>query len=190
MNQDDLLKHAVDVFERLDIRYFVTGSTASTLFGEARLTKDIDIVAEIRPAVVSAFCRAFPSTEFCISDDAVRYAVAHSGQFNILHPGSGFKIDVMIPSTDVFDRGRLFRAKRHTTAMGFDAVFASPEDVILMKLKFYKEGGSDKHVLDIKGIVKYCRDELDLDYVANWATRMGTMSMWQTIIETLKPNST
>lgn len=47
MEPSDLLRHLVNVFESLGIRYFVTGSVASIFYGEPRFTNDIDVVADI-----------------------------------------------------------------------------------------------------------------------------------------------
>ena len=45
MEQFDLLRHLISVFESINIRYFVTGSIASMFYGEPRFTNDIDVVA-------------------------------------------------------------------------------------------------------------------------------------------------
>lgn len=44
MQQDELLRYAVETLERLNIPYTVVGSLASGAYGEPRLTQDIDIV--------------------------------------------------------------------------------------------------------------------------------------------------
>lgn len=49
MEPVELLLHAASALERLGIPYFVTGSTASIVYGEPRLTNDIDIVAAVEP---------------------------------------------------------------------------------------------------------------------------------------------
>ena len=42
--QHDLLELVANRLTHLQIRYFVTGSQASTIYGEPRFTLDIDIV--------------------------------------------------------------------------------------------------------------------------------------------------
>ena len=44
MEPSDLLRYAAGVLENMRLRYFVTGSTATILYGEVRFTNDIDIV--------------------------------------------------------------------------------------------------------------------------------------------------
>ena len=71
MEQSDLLHFTVAAVERLDLRYFVTGSTVTIFYGEPRFTNDIDIVVEFPPGAVAEFCRQFPGDDFwrgCASD--------------------------------------------------------------------------------------------------------------------------
>jgi len=61
----------------------------------------------------------------------------------------------MIPSESAFDESQLKRRTRvHAAELNVDAYFASQEDVILKKLEFYREGGSEKHLRDIAGNLK------------------------------------
>ncbi len=81
---------------RLGIPYFITGSTASIIDGEPRFTNDIDIVARIEMSRASELCASFRLPDFSVSIDAVREAVRNRGQFNILHPASGLKFDMIV----------------------------------------------------------------------------------------------
>ena len=45
-----------NILEKLQVRYFIGGSFASTLHGMVRTTMDSDIVAELKPELVNAFC--------------------------------------------------------------------------------------------------------------------------------------
>jgi len=150
----DLLKHLINAFESLGVAYFVTGSNASIFYGEPRFTNDIDVVADIREEHIRELLKLFPSAEFYISDVAIYDAIRHRYQFNIIHPASGLKIDVIIPKKDAFDNSRFQRIKRICPAEDIKASFSSPEDVIIMKMKYYKEGESEKHLRDITGILK------------------------------------
>ena len=58
VEQIDLLKHAIDALEKLEIPYMLVGSIASTVYGEPRFTQDIDIVLELPVAQIPAFCAA------------------------------------------------------------------------------------------------------------------------------------
>ena len=58
MEPSELLRFVVSALERLGLRYFVTGSTASIFFGEPRFTNDIDVVVDLQADDVAAFCAA------------------------------------------------------------------------------------------------------------------------------------
>src|SRR5687767_3407566 len=103
MEHADLLRYVVGVLERLNVPYFVTGSTALIYFGEPRFTNDIDIVVRLMPGRIRDLCSEFPEDEFYVSQDAARDSVRTGGQFNIIHPGSGLKIDLMTPLENEFD---------------------------------------------------------------------------------------
>src|SRR6476620_9827495 len=93
MEQSELLRYVVTALERQGLRYLVTGSVATIFFGEPRFTNDIDIVLILPREQIAGFCRSFPFPEFYLSEEAVHQAVEHHGQFNIIHPVSGLKID-------------------------------------------------------------------------------------------------
>lgn len=181
MGPHDLLRRVAETFERLDIPYLVTGSVASMAYGEPRLTNDIDIVANVRENHVPGLLAAFPPGEFYMSDEMIRDAIRRQGQFNIIHPGSGLKVDVIIRQDTPFDRSRFSRVRRITPAETFEANFASPEDVIIKKMEYYSAGGSEKHLRDITGILRISGEEIDRSYISGWAERLGLAKIWDAI---------
>jgi hypothetical protein len=185
MEPAELLRYVVAVLEGLGARYLVTGSTATIFYGEPRFTADIDIVADLRTEHVSGLLRAFEGEGFYLDDESVRRAIASRAQFNIIHPASGLKVDIIIPKLDDFDESRMSRARRIQPGPGYEASFASPEDVILKKLVFFREGGSDKHLRDIAGVAKISGDTLDWTYLAVWADRLAVADLWQVVLERL-----
>lgn len=186
MEQSELLKHLVKAFEALGIRYFLTGSIASIFYGEPRFTNDIDVVAEIKEEHIGGLLNLFPPGEFYADEEAMREAIAWNRQFNIIHPGSGLKIDVIVCGKEPFNEGRFNRAGRLPAAEDLLANFASPEDVIIMKLRYYKEGGSEKHLRDIAGMVKISGGIIDREYIVKWAGEFGLNAIWNAVLERLK----
>jgi len=185
----DLLKHMAKVFESLGIPYLVTGSVASMLYGEPRFTNDIDIVADIPIEKVKELKKQFPEKEFHFDEEAVQSAIRQKGSFNIIHPSSGLKVDVMIRTTSPFDESRFKRGRRLPPSKGWEAVFAAPEDVIVKKMEFYKEGGSDKHLRDITGMLKMSGQAIDQTYIRHWARELGLTEIWEAICQRLHEKS-
>lgn len=185
MGPHDLLHIVVELLERLQIPYLITGSIASMAYGEPRLTNDIDIVADVQPQHINDFLAAFPMPEYYLSEEMIREAIQRFGQFNIIHPASGLKIDMMIRQNTPFDHSRFARRKRLRPAKDYEADFAAPEDVILKKMEFYREGGSEKHLRDITGILQISGDEVDRLYIATWAERLSVTEIWEAILRRL-----
>ncbi|MBI4602642.1 MAG: hypothetical protein HY721_11845 [Planctomycetes bacterium] len=181
MEQSDLLRHVVLVLERLGIPYFVTGSTAAIAYGEPRFTNDLDVVVDLTREQVARFCASFPFPEFYLSEAAAQEAVSRRHQFNVIHPSSGLKVDVIVQKDTALDRSRFARVHRIRPAPDYEASFASPEDVIIKKLEFYQEGGSEKHLRDIAGILKVSGERLDLDYIEAWTKQLGLEEIWSAV---------
>ncbi len=164
----ELLRHVADALEAMGLRYFVTGSTATIFYGEPRFTNDIDVVVDLAEPSIAEFCARFPEDEFYVSSTAALEAVRSRTQFNIIHPASGLKVDVIVPESTPFNESRFARARYLHAGEDFKACFVSPEDVVIMKMVFYREGGSEKHLRDIAGVLATCREQLDIAYVSHW----------------------
>jgi predicted nucleotidyltransferase len=182
VDQPELLKFTIRALERLKIPYAIVGSFASGVWGESRFTQDIDILVELKPNDVPLLCAAFPETEFYVSQAAANEAVVRHGQFNVINPASGNKIDFMIASNSSWVRAQLERRKRISFFPDQDGSVAAAEDIILGKLVYYHEGGSDKHLRDITGILKFSGDYIDRDYVSRFAGQLGVADIWQGVL--------
>ena len=182
MELTDLLRYVVDVLEKLSIPYLVTGSTATIAFGEPRFTNDVDIVIDLKSNQVDSFCQSFPKDEFYLNESTVRDAVKQKRQFNVIHPSSGLKVDFIIRKETPFDDSCFERAQQIRPATDFDALFASPEDVIIKKMDYYRMGGSEKHLRDITGVLNVSGHRIDFDYIENWAGQLKLEDIWQAIL--------
>lgn len=181
MEQYELLRIVVRCFENLKIPYLITGAIASIAYGEPRLTNDIDIVADIQEEHLKGLKECFPREDFYLDAETAIRSIRRKHQFNIIHPSSGLKIDVIISKKDEFDRSRFRRLKRIKPLEDTEANFASPEDVIIKKMEYYKEGGSEKHLRDIAGILKISQEMIDLKYIFLWAKRLELEEIWKAI---------
>ncbi len=64
------------------------------------------------------------------------------------------------------------------TSVFFTLSVAPPEYVIVKKLKFYREGGSQKHLRDIAGILRTSGDEVSRDTIVEWTAKRGLEAQW------------
>jgi hypothetical protein len=188
VNPEELLPHQLmqrmaDFFEAENIPYRVVGSMASMIYGEPRFTNDVDMVADIPMGKVSQFCNAFQPPEYYVSESAIREAIQKRFQFNLLHPQSGLKVDIIIPHNTDYALVAASRVLRKSSKGEYDALFGSPEDVILNKLIYFQLGGGvgEKHLRDIAGILKLQKENLDLKYLDEWAARLGVSAEWSLV---------
>lgn len=189
MEQFQALIQLIKALEELQIRYFITGSLASMAYGEPRLTNDADVVVSLTVEDVAKLKTYFPASEYYFDENQIANAILNRTQFNIIHPRTGFKIDVIIAKSSEFDRSRFARARRLGTLYASGAVFASPEDVIIKKMEYYKMGGSEKHLRDIAGIFKIHAENIDTTYIQKWASQLDLLDIWKAIQEKITSGS-
>jgi len=182
MEQAELLQYAIHVLERECVPYMLVGSLASGVFGEARFTADIDFVVDLNPLQVDDLCSAFAAPEFYVSVSAAHNAVRRGGQFNVIHPSSGNKIDFMIARRDEWGLMQLTRRRREVVVPGLIGYVAAPEDVIISKMIYYREGESEKHLRDISSMMRISAEEIDREYVARWAEQLQLIDIWQALV--------
>ncbi|HRQ42561.1 MAG TPA: hypothetical protein PLD25_31990 [Chloroflexota bacterium] len=165
----------IDVLEKLDIRYLIGGSFASTAYGRVRTTQDVDLVADLQMDQVVPFVKALDNA-FYADEQMIHNAIQRRTSFNLIHLETLFKVDIFIPKARPFDgeqlNRRIERVIDKETAR--KAYFASAEDTILAKLEWYRLGGevSEQQWRDIQGILQLRGDQLDLDHLQTWATAL------------------
>lgn len=188
MKQSELLAYAIEKLELLDIRYFLVGSLASSTYGEGRLTNDIDIVVDLRASEVEPLCNMFPAPVYYVSLAAAHEAVSQRGQFNVIQPRAGQKIDFMIARADLWGREQVTRRQKEWIFPGVQGYVASPEDVIIGKLIYYQEGEHEKHLRDIASMMRLHAVDIDEDYINRWAKQLELEPVWQAILTRLGRN--
>ncbi len=164
---------------KLDVEYMLTGSLASSLQGEPRATHDIDLVVELRAAAAKRLAEAFPQPGFYVSAERIRQAVRRKTMFNLIDLNSGDKVDFWPLTEDPFDRSR-FSRRRIERLFDHQIHVSSPEDTILMKLRWSKaSGGSEKQFRDALRVFEVQYDALDHDYLEHWVGRLELHRLWR-----------
>lgn len=181
----NLMQKAAEFFERARITYRIVGSMASMAYGEPRFTNDINILVDLREKDVEAVVQEFPPTDYYVSQNAIREAIQYRSQFNIIHLPSGFKLDIIQKKETEFGKLDITSGRKLTIPGHYDAWFGIPENIILMKLRYYQEGVSEKHLRDIAGIVRVQGPNIDREYISHWAIKLGVESEWNMVLAKL-----
>jgi len=176
----DLLLPFLEPLEALGLPYMLTGSVAGILYGDPRLTHDVDIVVALRPADAPRIVQAFPGNAFYCPPEEVIIIEAkrgHRGHFNLIHHETGFKADIYV-AQDELHRWALTATRRIRVGQ-IEANVAPPEYVILRKLEYYRDGRSDKHLTDIRSILDVSGDLIDRRTIAERAEALGLSDTWE-----------
>ena len=183
MPEPELFLLFVRPFNRAGIRYIVTGSVAAIFYGEPRLTHDVDFVVFLNEKNIQQLGEIFPPADFYLPpEETIVTEVARdkSGQFNIIHMDTGFKADLYLTGRDELNAWA-FRRKRQVQFEGETVVLAPPEYVIIRKLEFYREGGSQKHLRDIRSMLAVSGDQMDRTELDEWIRRRGLEPQWKEV---------
>ena len=176
----------VQAFETLRIAYFLGGSMASSIHGIYRATADADFVAAVLPEHAESLARILQPA-FYASIEAIRVAVASGRSFNVIHLDTMLKVDVFVAGTDPFHLMQMRRRVLQATGPDGQTTFyvASPEDTVLAKLQWYRDGGSvsDRQWSDVLGVLKVQGATLDHSYFAEWARELGLTDLLRRAME-------
>ena len=96
---------------------------------------------------------------------------------------------MIIPNDDEYDRLRMKRRLRLDLLVDETAWFASAEDVILKRLVFFREGGSEKQLRDIAGVLLIQGTRIDQAYLDEWAAQLGVVEELQSVRDRLSEQS-
>jgi hypothetical protein len=175
------LKPVIQAFEQLSIPYYIGGSIASSVYGLARATMDVDLVADLALGQVSSLAERLREGYY-LDEPMIRDAICRCSSFNLIHLETMMKVDVFVPKKDPYHQAAVARKRQdRLVEEDPDSTFylSSPEDIILSKLRWYEMGGrvSERQWLDILGVIKVQGDSLDRRYLATWAKIAGLFDL-------------
>lgn len=165
---------------KLHIDYMVTGSVAAIVYGEPRLTHDLDLVLDLDTKQIGQVIEAFSSAEFyCPPSDVITFEANREqrGHINILHVPTGFKADFYFRGRDPLHIWALERT-RSLVFFGKTIRVAPPEYVIVRKLEFFREGASEKHLRDIRLMLKVSGQHINQQDLAPLIAERGLQECW------------
>ncbi|MEJ7810736.1 MAG: hypothetical protein WKG32_10045 [Gemmatimonadaceae bacterium] len=161
----------------------VTGAVAAIVYGEPRLTNDIDIVIALSGDDAARLHAAFDAPDVYVPPvDVIELEARRPlhGHFNLIHGPTALKADIYPAGEDPLHTWAL--ARRRRAQVGSESVWlAPPEYVMLRKLQYLREGGSDKHRRDIRAMLAEVGHELDREALAGEVQRLGLAAEWRDV---------
>jgi hypothetical protein len=176
--------YVIDVLEGLEIPYMVVGGFAAIVYGQPRLTIDVDIVVDMKWHHVEPFVAAFPIADYYASEEGIRDSLQRRYPFNVIEPTTGAKVDLVPLPRDPFTRASFDRRQRLTYDQeGHSATFIAPEDIVVAKLAAYEKTESDRHLQDAQSVLMMQWGELDLDLVRRSACTAGVLEPFERLLQ-------
>jgi hypothetical protein len=159
----------------------LTGSLAGAYYSLPRATLDIDVVLDVDRDQVDDLVQRFTDLGYYVSSTAAREAVRVHGQFNVVDPQSGWKVDLIIRKDRSFSTQEFSRRCPGEVA-GVSVSLTTPEDLILAKLEWAKLGDSTLQRRDVAQLVRFRWESLDRDYIDHWVIELGLKDEWDAIV--------
>lgn len=154
----------------------LTGSYALAYYATPRMTRDLDIVVELRDMDVDRLVATF-APDFYIDSEAARAAVKLQRLFNLLHLDSGVKVDFIVRK-DTEYRLTEFSRRRAVELGRVQAWIASREDLILSKLVWARDTGSELQRRDVRALLA---GPLDREYLDRWAAKLEVAKLLEEV---------
>jgi hypothetical protein len=164
----ELLKRVCDELEEKNIDYMLSGSLAMNIYTVPRMTRDIDIVIDLKISDIDKFVTIFEKG-FYIYKEGLGEEIRNRRMFNVIDNDSGFKIDFIVKKRTEFHL-KEFERRERKSAFGFKPWVVSMEDLVLSKLKWIQELKSDTQLSDIENLLSV--PEIDKGYIKEWCEKM------------------
>lgn len=177
MSASETLRWLVTALESAEIPYMLVGSFASSVHGQSRTTRDLDVVIDPTPSAFERFVSSIETERFYFDLDVARDALRRRGMFNIIDSSSGWKIDLVVRKATPHAIAELAR-RVPGNVLGVGVFLASAEDVIIAKLGWAKLAGSERQLDDVRGILVTTGARLDREYIDDWVENLGLTETW------------
>lgn len=172
-NELDIVR---DVSQRLDaagLAYMLTGSMAMNYYAQPRMTRDIDLVVALAAPDIDIVVRLF-HPDYYISREAVSDSIVHESIFNLIHQESVIKVDCIIRKGTPY-RLVEFERRQRIAIEDFSTCIASKEDLIISKLLWAEDSGSELQLRDVKNLAATGYEEA---YLERWTDSLGLRTVW------------
>ncbi len=181
MRPTDVVSTFAPGFIASGIEWMITGGVAAIVYGEPRLTQDLDVVATFGPREAAVLASHFPDpTYYCppvevIASEAGRESHGH---FNLLHLESGARADIYFAKGDALAVAAIVRPQQVHLA-GLTVPLAPADYVILAKLRFRSQGAGERHLRDVRSMLRVLGGDLNVDQLRAQAVALGLTKQWR-----------
>lgn len=182
------LKLVIEALNAAGVEYLIGGAIAEWAWGEPRATQDLDLVVKIPINAINKMSKELEKRDMLLPAEIILDTILEERAdipINAIHAHSGLKADLYpVREGDELRRSAFQRRQQVDYGPPIGKVYIhSPEDLILYKLMYFGLSQQSKHVRDIAAILKSKKNELDRDYIEQWAARLGLSSLWKEMLD-------
>lgn len=174
----EILKIVVERLEQAHVPYFISGSMAANYYTVPRMTRDIDIVLELKPSHLKLFIDNFRD-DFYVEEESIKEEVGRRGMFNLIHKEYAFKVDFIIRKETEF-QDSCFKRRREVRLEDHAAWMISREDLVIAKLLWAKDSLSELQLRDVKNLL-LTAGNLDTAYLEQWVSRLSLKDVYEKV---------
>lgn len=156
-----LLERIADELSAQNIPYMIIGGQAVLLYGEPRLTKDIDVTLGIGSEGLDQVMQSVENLKFKILVPEPEDFVKETMVLPTLHEKSGIRVDFIF-SFSAYEHQAIKNSKQVKIGAQ-DVYFASLEDVIIHKII----AGRPRDLEDVRSVILKNPD-YNQDYIKKW----------------------
>ena len=171
----EVLKEVTQRLERSRIPYMVTGSVALQTYAVPRMTRDIDVVVEIKENDVGKLLELFEK-DYYIDAESIKEAVREKSMFNVIHNTHLVKVDLIVRKESEY-REVEFARRQRTKVGDLNIWVVSPEDLLISKLWWAKDSLSSLQLGDAEKLLKEATN-MDLTYAERWIKVLGLQDLY------------
>jgi hypothetical protein len=164
-NSPELAIQLHDIFEQANVPYFVVGGVAAIAYGDPRTTRDLDVIVQIAAADISRLKTVLEQSGFYVAggeDEPI-------ASLQITNQQSIARADLIIATDDEYSQTQFDRRRRYDFLNMGEVYLASPEDIVIGKLRWGLQSESEKQQKDVMAIFKVQQASLDYQYLYHWA---------------------
>lgn len=185
MTGEEATLAVIDALEARDVPYLLVGSLSSNYYGVPRSTEDADFVVHLGEIRIAELIDQL-GPRFRLNRQMSFETVTGTTRWEVGIADIAFKIELFLLSSDPHDQERFCR-RRRVRVLGRETCLPTPEDVIITKLRWARQGERPKDRDDVRNVIAVQGDRLDWDYLCQWCGRHGTGELLREIRASIPP---
>ena len=187
----EFVQIVIDALDAADVDYLIGGAVALAIWGDPRMTRDLDLVVDLPLESVGDLSKEFEKRGMLVPVEVLIDLMIEDRAdlpVNAIHMPSGYKAELfLLKPGDAFRENNLKRRRLVDFGPPLGQAYVhTPEDLILHKLRYYTISQQPKHIRDIASIILSMGEELDYGYIDQWATRLDLMAIWRKVQQQIK----